>query len=515
MPIYFNTNLQEARGLLAFNRISNKISDTLHRLETGFRINSAKDDPTGLVTREIMRSDIQATKSALRNTAQANTLFDVADKAMSSIASQLNGDPDSSNLGLIGILSDTTITAAQKREQVLSVLDTIDKLATSTIYNNKQIIGGALDYKSSNLTGSGTATLSDVRVTRAEDIDGATPQIVKFKLNSVAQKAGIYLGAETSSLEADDVITLTIADAKGNTYTENLTVGATGDKLLVDILTPAKVAELNGALESQGVDVRIKIANSDKAYDTAETTITNGTLIFESLEKGKNQSLSLSFAYTPVATGTFGGVVLNDRNTAAATTVPVTGRNWGIAGEGNVWTDGDYIKVSSNAAAFSAKLTGAKIGDELSFEVRGGTSFQLGKDVISKHRLYTGIQDMRTINLGGQTGKLEELRTLNFDDDADLKKALSIAQEAIQDVAMARGRIGTAQNMMSVNRENIEDQLVLITDAEAQISNTDVAEEASRLARYELIAQSAVSSIQYSRSFASFAVSSLLSGGSF
>jgi flagellin-like hook-associated protein FlgL len=166
--------------------------------------------------------------------------------------------------------------------------------------------------------------------------------------------------------------------------------------------------------------------------------------------------------------------------------------------------------VSSNAAAFSAKLTGAAKGDKISFDIGGGgASFQLGKDVTSVNRLNIGLQDVRTVNIGGSTGKLSDLRSLDYNDNADLSKALAIAQEAIKDVSSARGRIGTAQNLMGANRENLEDQLVVITHAEAEISNTNVAEESSRLARYELIAQSAVNSIQYSRAFASFAVSSL------
>jgi len=501
MAVYFNTNLQEARGLLAFDRISTKLSDTLHRLETGYRINSAKDDPTGLVTREIMRADIQGTKAALRNTAQADNLFNIADKAMGQIASQLNGNPDSDSLGLIGILSDTTITAAQKREQVNAILDTVDKLATSTIYGGKQIIGGALDYSVSNI--SDAAKLSDVRVTRAENTQGATPQKVNLTVDTVAQKAGLY-AVNDPVLAPGETMLLTIKDSDGKSLKFSVENSLSVSAELKQLVTDATA--LNAALESEGVSVRARIATaSDTTYD-GSTSITPDQLIFESTKAGRNQSVSVTASGngTPV-------LELNDMNTAAAAASgTVKGVDWAVTGfEGTSWTDGDYITVSSNAVAFSAKLEGAAKGDTLSFDVSGGASFQLGKDVVSMHRLNVGIQDMRTTQIGGPTGKLNDLRSLDYDNDADLKKALEIAQEAIKDVASSRGRLGMAQNLMSANRENLEDQLVLITDSEAKISNTNVAEETSRLARYELIAQSAVSSIQYSRAFASFAVSSL------
>ena len=503
MAIYFNTNLQEARGLLAFDRISNKISDTLHRLETGYRINSAKDDPMGLVTREIMRADIQGTKAALRNTAQADNLFSIADKAMGQIASQLNGNPDSDSLGLIGILSDTTITSTQKREQVLAVLDTIDKLASTTIYGGKQIIGGALDYNVSNISASGSATLSDVRVTRAENAQGATPQKVSFTVDTVTQKAGVYVVTDASTSVAGETIDLTITDSNGKSTTYSVTSTAASQGL-ADLIT--NVTALNAALETAGVDVVARLAGASETANDGTTPIDPDMLIFELTKTGRTESLSVTASGTGVTSLAF-----NDMNNATtAATGPVKGVDWAITGfEGTAWTDGDYISVSSNAVAFSAKLEDAVKGEILSFDVSGGASFQLGKDVVSPYRLNVGIQDMRTTQIGGPTGKLDELRSLNYGNDAQLKKALEIAQEAIKDVASSRGRLGTAQNLMSANRENLEDQLVLITDAEAKISNTNVAEETSRLARYELIAQSAVSSIQYSRAFASFAVSSL------
>jgi len=506
VAIYFNTNLQEARGLLAFDRISAKLSDTLHRLETGYRINSAKDDPTGLVTREIMRADIQGTKAALRNTAQADNLFNIADKAMGQIASQLNGNPDSDSLGLIGILSDTTIDPSDKKVLILGILDTIDKLATSTIYGGKQIIAGALDYSVSNI--SDAAKLSDVRVTRAENAQGVTPQKVSFTVDTVARGAGVYVGTD-ASVDAGETIALTITDTNGTVYTHTLTNStASAVGLGGGLMDATALAALNTALQSAGVDVQGRLAISgDTAHDSSSSPITADTLILETTKTGTGQSLSVTASVT--GTGST-NATFNDMRTATAASGTVKGIDWAVTGfEGTSWTDGDYITVSSNAVAFSAKLEGADKGDTLSFDVSGGASFQLGKDVVSMHRLNVGFQDMRTTQIGGPTGKLNDLRSLEYVDDADLKKALEIAQEAIKDVATSRGRLGMAQNLMSANRENLEDQLVLITDAEAKISNTNVAEETSRLARYELIAQSAVSSIQYSRAFASFAVSSL------
>ncbi len=87
--LYINTDVS---GMIANQTLRNtmaRLTDTTKQLATGYRINSAKDDPAGLIASSIMRSDMVATTAAIKNTEMADATLAVADGAMGQINSLL------------------------------------------------------------------------------------------------------------------------------------------------------------------------------------------------------------------------------------------------------------------------------------------------------------------------------------------------------------------------------------------------------------------------------------------
>jgi len=139
-----------------------------------------------------------------------------------------------------------------------------------------------------------------------------------------------------------------------------------------------------------------------------------------------------------------------------------------------------------------------------------GALFQLGKDVQDSMQYRMAMPNMTTSNLGGESGRLYELREIDLDTDAGKTQAHAIVNEAINMVARQRGIIGSVQkSVLDSNARNLDVQLEKVSEAEGFISNVDMALESSRLNRAELLAQSTMRSILYSRNFA-FYISNLL-----
>ena len=67
MAQVINTNVASLFGQNALNRSSNALQTAMQRLSSGLRINSAKDDPTGLVTATGYDSQIRGANQAMRN----------------------------------------------------------------------------------------------------------------------------------------------------------------------------------------------------------------------------------------------------------------------------------------------------------------------------------------------------------------------------------------------------------------------------------------------------------------
>ena len=67
MAQVINTNVASLFGQNALNKSNNALQTAMQRLSSGLRINSAKDDPTGLVTATGYDSQIRGANQAIRN----------------------------------------------------------------------------------------------------------------------------------------------------------------------------------------------------------------------------------------------------------------------------------------------------------------------------------------------------------------------------------------------------------------------------------------------------------------
>ncbi|MGL4941958.1 MAG: flagellin [Thermoguttaceae bacterium] len=170
---------------------------------------------------------------------------------------------------------------------------------------------------------------------------------------------------------------------------------------------------------------------------------------------------------------------------------------------------GRNLSVSNSMLAMSLTVSDkVTTGDTISFDiVSGGATFQIGPDVVSSQQLRLGFQSMSTARLGGPSGRLMQLRDgevgslINNTKLADL-----IVQEAINSVAVLRGRLGTIQrSTLDPNMSVLQDTLVEMEAADAIISNADFAEESSRLTRTQIMVQSGAKTLSLANQLPQYA----------
>ncbi|MDR0328694.1 MAG: flagellin [Planctomycetaceae bacterium] len=474
MSIYFNTNIPEMRSLFQFNRVSLEIAELTRRLESGQRIISAKDDPVGLIMRESMRTDIAGIQSAQKTTKAANDFLATAESGMANISRLLLGDitkPDDN--GLIGLIYDTTLPSNMKKQQINDILNMIDGTVRATNYNGKQMLNGSMDYR---LSGVDSNKLFNVSVSSAS-FDTAKGQQVTVSVLEQARQGALQFSSNDLDLTKDFHLRL-----KGKPGEEVVIDWATGhydrDKIL---------DEVNAKTERTGVQARLH----------------GTTLIFETLDIGSGQSLALSV---------HNGSVIDVTDMTGKVTNMDTGRDVRVKVNGHeVLGKGRQIEYASPELSMSATIASTmKAGSQTQFNVAGGALFQLGKDVQYSMQYRTVIPSMTTSHLGGESGTLYDLRTIDLETDAGKAQAYSIVLEAVDMVAKQRGNIGAVQkNVLQSNTQNLDIQLEKVSEAEGIISNVDMALESSRLNRAELLAQSAMKAILYSRSYAQFFVNLL------
>ena len=115
---------------------------SLQRLSSGLRINSAADDPAGLVISEQQGAQIAGLQAAIQNTTTATTLVQTADGALSTInnlLAQIRGlAVSSANSGV----NDANSLAANQA-QIANALSTIDRIAANTQFGTKNLLDGS------------------------------------------------------------------------------------------------------------------------------------------------------------------------------------------------------------------------------------------------------------------------------------------------------------------------------------------------------------------------------------
>ncbi|MGL6197160.1 MAG: flagellin, partial [Thermoguttaceae bacterium] len=143
--LYISSNVTALGSQINLQRNMGQLTEIITRLSTGLKINSGKDDPSGLIASELLKSDITATKQAIQNTTKANSVVAIADSALGQISSLLNDIR-----GLVNASANTGgMTADQiaaNQLQVDASIDSIDRIAKTTNYQGQLLLDGSFAF---------------------------------------------------------------------------------------------------------------------------------------------------------------------------------------------------------------------------------------------------------------------------------------------------------------------------------------------------------------------------------
>ncbi len=154
-----NTNVSSLFAQKTLARTNDQLNTAMSRLSSGLRINTAADDPAGLIASEVLRAEMTGVSQAITNTDRADQLIQTADSALGQVSNLLNDIR-----GLVveaandGALSAEQIAANQL--QVDSSLEAIDRIARTTAFGGKKLLDGSLEM----VTSTSSTNIADIDV---------------------------------------------------------------------------------------------------------------------------------------------------------------------------------------------------------------------------------------------------------------------------------------------------------------------------------------------------------------
>ena len=269
MSAVINTNLASLFAQNSLNEAQNNLSTSVQRLSSGLRINSAKDDASGLSISQTMAGHIASLNQAALNAQQATNLAQTADTSLSTVQDILLRMQQLSVEGANGSLSNSQRGAIVTE---MSNLNTqINSFANGTTYNGIQLLGA------SSATGSiGVDATSGTKIAV-----GATGSVTIGNLSTGA--AGI---ANYTLSGAGDTVTLT-----GNGLSQTVT------------LTALTVANATETVSFSNLGVSFSVTSSTgtgSATDLATALAGQATL---TVSAGTPGALSFQVGASPTASG--------------------------------------------------------------------------------------------------------------------------------------------------------------------------------------------------------------------
>ncbi len=213
---------------------NNNVAKSAEKLSSGYRINRAGDDAAGLAISEKMRAQIRGLNMASKNSQDAVSLVQTAEGALQEVHSMLQRMNELSVQSSTGT-NDNTVDRAALQQEFQNLQDEIDQIATTTTFNDMNLLDGTLGSGKMQVAvggtflpqGDATAALSagaDVTVKQLTGISTTKAGTYSFEYGTVDSATGAF-STSAAYADNDDVLRVTYTAADGSTSVTNLAVG--------------------------------------------------------------------------------------------------------------------------------------------------------------------------------------------------------------------------------------------------------------------------------------------------
>ncbi|MFH5803598.1 flagellin [Alienimonas sp. DA493] len=235
-----NTNVASLRGQRSMAKSDKMLANAMTRLSTGVKINNGKDDPSGLIAGETLRSQISTIEKSITNSNRANNVLTTADGALGEIGGLLTQVRGLVQEGLNdGALSQEERDANQL--QIDNALTAINRISSNTSFAGDKLLDGSKAFTTS-ISSADNAKLSSYSIDQA--LLGSASKIdLDATINSAAEQAQlVYQGGDFTSAAT-------------------LEIGGTGGTEVVQLGEEATIEDaataINAVTDATGVSARV------------------------------------------------------------------------------------------------------------------------------------------------------------------------------------------------------------------------------------------------------------------
>ncbi|ADN75234.1 flagellin domain protein [Ferrimonas balearica DSM 9799] len=447
MAITVNTNVTSMTAQRNLNTSNANLQQSMERLSSGLRINSAKDDAAGLQISNRLTSQVRGLDVAMRNANDGISIAQTAEGAMQESTNILQRMRDLSLQSANGSNSAEDRTAMQKE---ISALQTeLTRIAETTAFGGQQLLDGSFGSQSfqvgSNANETIGVSLSNVSAGSLgyQQIDSAGSAAGAAIANNGNGSFG--LGATAGDITVagrDGKVDITLA---ATTTSQDIADAVNNADIGIEAKTEVTATISGLAAGDQG-----SLEVGDKTYDLSEFAMNKEGLVDKLNEDGFKAELTDS-----------GDISLTAENVAG---VAITGG----ASTNTVTLNGNAADDSNNPAVTS-------------------------KIVLTSENSF-GVADDNTADISevfGVTGSsINSVDAIDITSAEGAQDAISVIDAAIAGIDSQRADLGAVQNRLGHTINNLGNIQTNVADARSRIQDVDFAKETAEMTKQQVLQQS-------------------------
>ena len=275
MGMVVRSNVMAVNAFRQLGMNNSQVSKSLEKLSSGYRINRAGDDASGLAISEKMKAQIKGLETASANSQDGISLIQTAEGALTEVHDMLNRMYELAEQSANGTFEDGT-DRKQLQKEVNQLKSEINRIADSANFNGIKLLDGSMSANATTkLTSTATNSKAGVDLNIVADsvYDAAgnrTELDFSLSVTTTSNSAGV-------SVDEDGAVLITVMgkDADGISAEEIQAMlakaKAANSKVSEDIMNAVRDATVTG----KGIVAPKSATNATKWSDVA--TVTSAT----------------------------------------------------------------------------------------------------------------------------------------------------------------------------------------------------------------------------------------------
>ena len=475
-----NNNISAVIANKHLLRNETSLSASTEKLSSGYKINHAYQNPSGMAISNRMRAQIKALDRATDNTSDGISVIQTADGALNEVTSMLQRMRELA----VQAANDTNTPEdrAQIQKEVAQLRDEVDRVSSSTEFNSMQLLNGDMQTKA----------YAD-GVTRLSVSSAVDPGTYQIQIGPAATKATLAGGTPSDAVKAAQAGSFTINGQK-----VTLTADMTSDEAFEELKKAAQLGDVTATRDTTGKitltsgistddydevlgnawgqDAKITVAANDKDPKSQPAMEYFGLKAGSSTDQ-KDAKVKL----LNTGTGSF----------SSSATAAIDGKKVTI-------TDNNGFEMSfllddaldTNGKKTNASTAGQQIGTDPTIY-----GLEIKVTDIGRLSFHVGANKDQTIeveipSISAKELYLDQVNVNTFD---SASRAISLVDNAITKISSIRSDLGAAQNRLEHTYDSNNSTSENVNDAISRILDTDMATEMVEYTKDNVLQQAGTS----------------------